>query len=142
MREFIIEMKTSNPVVLVVDGEKAIVQMIAAALTSSAFFAIPATTADDALRECALCDRPIDVAIIDVQLDEGVSGARIAASLRQYSPETGIIFLAAMPPGDIFSADVRGAVALFQKPFNVGDLLSCVRRLCAEAQPACHVTFS
>lgn len=113
--------------VLVVDDERAVREVVAAALTRAGYKVRSAASAEEALDlERA---EPVDLLITDVILP-GMKGPDLAREVRRRSPGTRVLFMsgytgdAALDPGDL-----HGGLGFLQKPFGPGAVLARVREL-------------
>jgi two-component system, cell cycle sensor histidine kinase and response regulator CckA len=113
--------------VLVVDDERAVREVVAAALTRAGYRVRVAASAEQALDlERA---EPVDLLITDVILP-AMNGPDLARQIRRRSPDTRVLFMSGYT-GDaaLDPAELEGGLAFLQKPFGPGAVLARVREL-------------
>lgn len=124
----------SNPPILVIDDEPAVVAFVRAALERSGYCVISASSGVQALellRETSLCG-----VISDMRTPGGVTGADVHAWLAAHRPELlgRVIFIT----GDIVNEETRRLLSAtgapcIEKPFRVQQLLSVVQEVLGKA---------
>jgi DNA-binding response OmpR family regulator len=112
--------------VLVVDDNEELLKGIVSGLSQYDFKAIGAKTADNAIVLCR--EEQIDVAIIDVVLEEGLSGPELIKLLRKSAPLMPIVAISGVENvRDCRACFKAGAQDYVAKPISIGDLAQRVR---------------
>jgi CheY-like chemotaxis protein len=105
--------------VLVVEDEPAVLQMLGLALRRYGFAVWEAGTGEEGVRLYLQHRDAIDVALLDVQMNQGMDGPQTLAALHGLDPSLPIAFMSgntgAYAATDLVS---RGAVRVFPKPFD------------------------
>ena len=124
----------SNPPILVIDDEPAVVAFVRAALERSGYSVISASSGVQALE--LLRETPLCGVISDMRTPGGVTGADVHAWLAAHRPELlgRVIFIT----GDIVNEETRRLLSAtgapcIEKPFRVQQLLSVVQELFGKA---------
>jgi DNA-binding response OmpR family regulator len=120
----------ADPTVLVVDDEKAILNVISAELKQQGFRVLLAQNAEEALR---LSDehRP-DIAVLDLRMPE-VGGLELMRRLRERRPLPVILLTALGSTVDKVRGLELGADDYIAKPFDPQELAARVRAVCRRA---------
>jgi two-component system cell cycle sensor histidine kinase/response regulator CckA len=112
--------------ILIVDDERAVRDLVAAALTRAGFAVRTAGSAEEALDLEAR--HPVDLLVTDVILPE-LSGPELAERIRQRSPHTRVLFMSGYTGNALTTHDLRGGSAFLPKPFGTTTLLARVREV-------------
>jgi DNA-binding NtrC family response regulator len=112
--------------ILIVDDERAVRELVAAALTRAGFEVQMAGSAEEALTLEA--HRPVDLLLTDVLLPN-INGAELAKRIRQRSPHTRVLFMSGYT-GNVLSADdLPGGTSFLPKPFGTTTLIQRVQEV-------------
>lgn len=119
---------------LVVDDDQMLLDFALNALASLGYRPIAAKDADTALRMVEQ-DHQIQVAIIDMRLGNGPTGAELARTAILLRPDLRVILTSgAHGPLQIAGQTMPETVALLPKPYRRRDLAACLSRLlCPDA---------
>jgi CheY-like chemotaxis protein len=113
--------------ILVVDDERAIVEIVEEALAAHGYEVYTAFTGAEGLRKCKSL-RP-DVAILDIMMPD-IDGSSVAAEMKD-DPNTAdipVIFLTgAVKPSEVPDSHLVGGQVFLAKPFKTEDLLKILR---------------
>jgi two-component system cell cycle sensor histidine kinase/response regulator CckA len=112
--------------VLIVDDERAVRDLVAAALTRAGFVVRTASTAEEALDLEA--QDPVDLLVTDVILPR-ISGPELAERIRQRSPQTRVLFMSGYTGNALTTNDLRGGSAFLPKPFGTTALIARVQEV-------------
>ena len=112
--------------VLIVDDERAVRDLVAAALTRAGFDVQTAASAEEALDLEA--QRAVDLLVTDVILPK-LSGPELAARIRRRSPETRVLFMSGYTGNALTADDLRGGSAFLPKPFGTTALIARVHEV-------------
>jgi two-component system, cell cycle sensor histidine kinase and response regulator CckA len=109
--------------ILIVDDERAVRELVAAALSRAGFHVRTACSAEEAL---VLEEKhPVDLLVTDVILPN-LNGAELAERIRQRSPNTRVLFMSGYTGNALTADDLRGGSAFLAKPFGTSTLLARV----------------
>jgi DNA-binding response OmpR family regulator len=112
--------------ILIVEDDSAMAELLDLALTGAGYATSIAATGTDALAKARRS--PPDLVVLDLVLPE-VNGFNVCETLRREPPTASvpIIMITAMP-GELprLAGVEMGAVAYFNKPFKIEDLVACV----------------
>lgn len=118
--------------ILLAEDEEDIRQLVAIALRAQGYEVIEARTGAellDELGESLLYDRPLskpDVIISDIRMP-GFTGLEILAGLRDAEWSTTFVLMTAFADAETRAEAIRlGADAIFEKPFDIEELLTAV----------------
>jgi two-component system cell cycle sensor histidine kinase/response regulator CckA len=114
------------PTILIVDDERAVRDLVAAALTRAGFDVRTAGSAEEALDIEAL--HPVDLLVTDVILPK-ISGPELAQRIRLRSPHTRVLFISGYTGNALSGDDLRGGNAFLPKPFGTTTLIKRVREV-------------
>ena len=110
--------------VLVFDEETVILDLLALVLSREGLQVTTTTRHEEAL---GLFSRgTFDLAIADLGLHNG-NGRRLVQKIKEISPKTAIVSMAAYPAGEIQSFAEEHTAAFLAKPFELSELLAAVR---------------
>lgn len=112
--------------VLIVDDERAVRELVAAALTRAGFAVRTAGSAEEALDLEA--HDPVDLLVTDVILPT-ISGPELAERIRERSPHTRVLFMSGYTGNALSPADLRGGSAFLPKPFGTTTLIARVHEV-------------
>lgn len=115
----------TQPAVLIVDDEPAIVDTFTQILQHDGYEVRSATSADEALQQ--LTSWPCDIAFVDIQLGT-ITGVDLLKSLKSSSPLLQVILITGRPEVETASEAVRlGASNYLSKPIHPNELLKTAR---------------
>jgi CheY-like chemotaxis protein len=118
---------TMKTKILVVDDERAIVEIVEEALAAHGYEVYTAFTGVEGLRKCKSL-RP-DVVILDIMMPD-IDGSSVAAEMKD-DPNTAdipVIFLTgAVKPSEVPDSHLVGGQVFLAKPFKTEDLLKILR---------------
>jgi CheY-like chemotaxis protein len=121
--------------VLVVEDDATVSRCLGLILELGGYRVLHAQNGLEALRFSQIHNDSIDLVLCDVLLP-GESGASVAASLRQFSPNNLVLFLSGYPFDILVERRLLdrnilqdGATFFLQKPFVAGDLLREIARI-------------
>jgi two-component system cell cycle sensor histidine kinase/response regulator CckA len=106
--------------ILIVDDERAVRELVAAALTRAGFHVRTAGSAEEALDLEAR--HPVDLLVTDVILPK-ISGPELANRIRTRSPHTRVLFISGYTGNALSGEDLRGGNAFLPKPFGTTALI-------------------
>jgi DNA-binding response OmpR family regulator len=112
--------------ILIVDDERAVRELVAAALTRAGFAVRTASTAEEALDLEAR--HPIDLLVTDVILPK-ISGPELAEMIRRRSPQTRVLFMSGYTGNALTAEDLRGGSGFLAKPFGTNALIQRVQEV-------------
>jgi PAS domain S-box-containing protein len=119
--------------VLLVEDDASARQALEEILHEEGFAVISAGTGPDAERLCKGRE-PIDVVVTDTVMPR-MSGPALVERLRAWQPGVKVIFMSGHTPETVLRHGGIGAgTAFLQKPFDVDDLVTQIRRLLSEGQ--------
>ncbi len=114
--------------VLVVDDEPLTCWSIAEVLGERGYRVKQAADAASALQAIALADRHPDVVLLDMHLPDSRDLTALSV-IHRFFPKLPIVLMTAYGTPELFDeARRRGAVAVVDKPFEIGDLAPIVER--------------
>jgi DNA-binding NtrC family response regulator len=118
--------------ILIVDDEPQVRELLGRTCSSNGFHPILAASGEEALTLFSAERDRIDVVLLDVRLP-GISGPATLDALRAIDPEVRCCFMSG-GLGDVTPEELlqRGARHLFEKPFNLQELIDILRQI-AEA---------
>jgi CheY-like chemotaxis protein len=117
--------------ILLVEDDEGVRELLLDVLESEGFDVDTAATAEQAVERAS--HRPIDLLLSDIDLP-GMSGAELAAHLRQHQPALRVILMSGYPDdGAIERAGLRERPILLRKPFPTPVLLEQVKAALAHA---------
>src|ERR671918_465317 len=111
--------------ILIVDDERAVRELVAAALTRAGFHVRTAGSAEEALDLEAR--HPVDLLVTDVILPN-ISGPELANRIRTRSPHTRVLFISGYTGNALSGEDLRGN-AFLPKPFGTTTLIQRVHEV-------------
>lgn len=112
--------------VLIVDDERAVRDLVAAALSRAGFEVRTACSAEEALDLEAR--RPVDLLVTDVILPS-LSGPELAERIRRRSPHTRVLFMSGYTGNALSADDLRNGNAFLAKPFGTTALIQRVQEV-------------
>jgi len=112
--------------ILIVDDERAVRELVAAALARAGFEVRTASTAEEALDLEAR--HPVDLLVTDVILPK-ISGPELANQIRRRSPHTRVLFMSGYTGGALSPDDLRGGSGFLAKPFGTTALIQRVQEV-------------
>jgi two-component system response regulator PilR (NtrC family) len=110
--------------VLVFDEETVILDLLALVLTREGYQVTTTARHEEALE--LFSGGTFDLAIADLGLHNG-NGRRLVQKIKEISPETAIVSMAAYPAGEIQGFAEEHTAAFLAKPFDMSELLAAVR---------------
>jgi two-component system response regulator PilR (NtrC family) len=110
--------------VLVFDEETVILDLLALVLTREGYQVTTTARHEEALE--FFSGGTFDLAIADLGLHNG-NGRRLVQEIKEISPETAIVSMAAYPAGEIQGFAEKHTEAFLAKPFGMNELLAAVR---------------
>lgn len=116
--------------ILCVDDDAGILGLLDSVLRTAGYAPVAASTCGEAL---ALAARKPDLVILDINLPD-LDGIECCRRLKALDPRLPILFITAEPAGRRAEALAAGGSALFEKPFDVDELLDAVARLLARGR--------
>lgn len=114
----------ADPVILVIEDERAIRRFLRAALTGQGYRVFEAATGEDGIIEAA--SRQPDVVIVDLGLPD-IDGLEVIKRLREWSAVPIIVVSARGQEANKVAALDTGADDYLSKPFGVAELLARMR---------------
>ncbi len=112
--------------ILVVDDVGVVRQVCYRMLTESGFRVFEAASAAEALEVLSTARRPVDLAIVDVVMDE-VNGVDLVRMIHQRWPAVNLLFMSAYPAEILVREGLdRPQVMFLAKPFTREELLEKV----------------
>lgn len=117
----------SNPKILVVDDEPAVLLLVSKALSVRGYEVHVTSDPWHAL-ELANGDSSFDLLVSDIVMP-GISGHELARRITQMSPTTAVVLMS----GNVPAGEFPEAAAFLSKPFMVRDLYSVVDKTLAES---------
>ena len=114
-----------KPNILIVDDNKAFLELFTALPEAENFHVTPTTSAKRAIQ--ILNDKPVDLIISDLQMPE-MSGIELFAAVQDLYPDIPVIFITgyASPDAQV-QAEGLGAKNYMFKPFDMDALLQAIR---------------
>ena len=124
------QLLTPSPeTILVADDEPIIVQIIAQVLESMGYEVLTANNGQEAVAAAESFPRELSLAILDVNMPV-MDGPSAAMRLKDVHPESAVVFCSGSLGQDLAKAiEEVGADGFIEKPFDLGVLVSGVRRL-------------
>ena len=108
------------------DDERAVRELVGAALTRAGFLVRTASSAEDAL---ALEEHEsVDLLLTDVIL-QSLNGPELAERIRRRSPHTRVLFMSGYTGNALSADDLRGGDGFLAKPFGTRALVDRVREV-------------
>jgi CheY-like chemotaxis protein/sugar-specific transcriptional regulator TrmB len=124
--------------ILIIDDEKAILDVLSGALTQEGFKTETAETAKEALTKAR--DEVFDVFLIDIKLPD-ITGVELIKHLQKMWPESIKIMMTGDPSVEnAIDSLNKGANSFLIKPFEIADLLKTVRTNLAEREKQEKIT--
>jgi DNA-binding NtrC family response regulator len=119
--------------ILVIDGEKIILESVTKALKSSGDTLFVVTTADAAVEGLRLVRNNVyDVVFVDAAL-AGMNSTEVLRRIKSTSPTTHVIFMSGYMHGMLVPDELSGDVdGLLSKPFTSDEIRSLVSRILIE----------
>jgi CheY-like chemotaxis protein/DNA-binding XRE family transcriptional regulator len=114
----------ANITVLVVDDDEDICLAVAAMLRDAGFHSLSATSGLDAMRIVA--SERVDAIVSDVRMPNG-NGLELLDTVRKHYPNVPVFFITGYDDLSPEDARRRGAVAIFNKPFDVRSFVSSLK---------------
>ncbi|MDC9700706.1 MAG: response regulator [Alphaproteobacteria bacterium] len=126
---FVASDTTGNGVILLVEDEDAVRAFASRALSSRGYTVLEASTGVEALEVFNKHEGKVDLVVSDVVMPE-MDGPTLLKKLRQKIPDIKIIFISGYAE-DAFQKNLEddACFTLLQKPFNLKDLASTVKRV-------------
>jgi CheY-like chemotaxis protein/DNA-binding XRE family transcriptional regulator len=121
---------TRRGAVLIVDDDEDICAAIGAVLGDSGFDVRTANSGLDAMR--ILAAEPIIAVVSDIRMANG-NGLELLDAVRRHFTRMPVMFMTGYDDVSAEDARRRGAVALFNKPFDLGNFVQRIRQSIAEA---------
>lgn len=140
----------TQPTILVVDDELAIVRLCAAILEQAGFTVLKADGSSEALKICTQHEGPIDLLLTDLvlpppgfQLASGsnqfphVHGHELAVRAAKIRQGLRVALMSGNPDQELTSHGIkRGSLPFMKKPFTTDALVAFVREVLASPAPA------
>lgn len=120
----------ATPRVLVVDDDRSMCELVAAALHADGYLVIQAGSGDEAAQQiemhalASLGQPPFDMLVSDLHMAHG-DGMSLARRLRQSGHDIPIVFVTAFPAADVIEQAKLLDAMVLAKPFS----LSALRRM-------------
>jgi DNA-binding NtrC family response regulator len=125
----------SAPTVLVVDDEPLTLWSMAEVLGEGGYGVIVAADAASAIDAIAAADQAPDVIFLDLRLPDSTDLAALSV-IRRRAPHAAVVLMTAHGSPELFrEAHRRGAAAVMDKPFEMGDVGPLVKNLLAARGP-------
>lgn len=123
--------KIPGPRILIVDDEPLIRWSLSETLATAGFRTLEAGDGRMALRQMDGEEGDVDLVLLDLKLPD-VDGLSLLKQIKQRRPQCPVVLMTAYGTPEILDEAVRcGAALVTQKPFNVDDMPSLVRKLLA-----------
>jgi DNA-binding NtrC family response regulator len=117
------ERNSARPRVLVLDDEALIRWALGESLRAAGYGVVEAATVSEAFRLIGDPELPLDAACVDLRLPDG-SGLAVVESLQRAQPECSTVLMTAYGTPDANqAAKERGALAIVNKPFDLGEMM-------------------
>jgi len=114
-----------NQLICVVDDDPSMLRMLTRTMSASGFEVAPFSSAEDLLSSGRISESAC--LILDVDLP-GISGLELQEKLNLDGPPVPVILISGQATGATRQRALRdGAIAFFNKPFNIDNLLAAVR---------------
>ncbi len=124
-------MTEPKPTILLAEDEYAVRALCCRVLQSANYHVIEAADGEQAVELAKAYDGPIELIVTDVVMP-GMSGREAADAIREFRPETRVLYISGYTDDDILRHGVlRGLVAFLPKPFTPDVLLTRVREMLA-----------
>jgi DNA-binding response OmpR family regulator len=118
--------------ILIVDDDRHTTSVLEKALRRYGFEVLTAESAADGIAR--LTENQPDLVLLDLVLPD-IRGLEALDEIKRISPETKVIIISAFPSiADVVEAMKLGASDFLVKPFNVGELVSIVKKTLEEAR--------
>ncbi len=111
--------------ILVVDDDQDICAAVDAMLASAGYTTRNANCGFDAIRILA-AKEPVLAVVSDIRMPNG-NGLELLDSLRKHNPSVPLFFITGYDDVTAEDAIRRGAVGLFNKPFDMGDFVTTIK---------------
>jgi CheY-like chemotaxis protein len=115
-----------RPLVLIVDNEPMVRRFLVRALLGKGYDVIEAESPADALEQTLQADRPLDLAVIDLNLQGAGDGELLANDLLPLVPDLQILFITG---GLVGERRAEGPVLM--KPFGPAEFAMCAQEYLA-----------
>ncbi|NHZ48768.1 response regulator [Nitratidesulfovibrio liaohensis] len=116
--------------ILVLDDEPIVCKRLKPAFQKAGYEVETCTDSATALQRIA--EAPFDVVVTDLKM-EGADGLQVVERTHQIQPQARIVVITGFATLDTAKESFRkGAFDFVAKPFKLGDILDCVRRIEAE----------
>lgn len=120
--------------ILVLDDEPIVCKRLKPAFQKAGYEVETCTDSATALQRIA--EAPFDVVVTDLKM-EGADGLQVVERTHQIQPQARIVVITGFATLDTAKESFRkGAFDFVAKPFKLGDILDCVRRIEAELREA------
>jgi CheY-like chemotaxis protein len=120
--------------VLVVEDELAVRQVVAAALRSSGYKVLEASSGEEAMRRLSRHEGPLHLVLTDLVMP-GMDGRKVADSVRTLHPEVKVVFMSGYTDGALLRHGIsRMKGSFLQKPFTLEALTHKVREVLEPSQ--------
>lgn len=119
-------MRSTLPVVLVVDDDRHVLGVLAAMLRSAGYNTLTTTSPQEAM-QLLVSFAPITALVVEIDM-RGQSGTRLAGELRARQTALPVLFTSATASEDA-ARDVPQPWVFLAKPFNRDDLATAIRTL-------------
>jgi two-component system cell cycle sensor histidine kinase/response regulator CckA len=106
--------------ILVVDDQRPICNMLAAALEGEGYCVLTATSGSEALRIARSCPGGLDLLLSDIEMP-GMDGASLALQLRDELPGLPVLFISGSC--DPAAMRIGNPASYLPKPFSLSDLM-------------------
>lgn len=141
-------MATASPTILLVEDQRAIMQLFQHELERRGYSVLSAIDADEALHKCFQHAGPIHLLLADVFLPKksvstnprwhhvSINGLELARCLKVLRPSIRVLLISGHPSEDIQSlGGLPQGTAFLKKPFGPDLLLRKIQEVFAEAKP-------
>jgi CheY-like chemotaxis protein len=118
--------------ILVVDDDKAVLDIVSAALGGAGYRVLSAQNSDNALDISAGWQEEIHLLVTDVKMDPSMTGFQLAQCLRLMRVELKVLYISGFVEDEMVRWEVESGLADFlQKPFPPSDLVARVGSILA-----------
>jgi two-component system, cell cycle sensor histidine kinase and response regulator CckA len=120
--------------ILVVDDDKAVLDIVSTALSEAGYRVLTAQHSDRALDISAEWKEDIHLLVTDVKMDPYMTGFQLAQCLRLMRVEIKVLYISGYVEDEMVRWEVESGVATFlQKPFLPSEIVSRVKSVLADA---------
>lgn len=116
-----------NGSILVIEDDRALIELFKAILKQAGFEYYSATSPGDAQK--LLDDRPFDALVCDLSVAGGAKIFDLIHDIRAQHPETAVLIVTGFTPEEIASKIASQNVELMEKPFTPADLVGRLRTM-------------